>query len=403
MLLKISNICLWIFILNIPIAMAQKEPNYDESKVPALSIPDLFISKNGMLIKDVQSWEKLRRAEILRQFANEVYGDLPQNFDQIGFEEKPVTEHPYSDFSKMKTVAIKVERSGNQNTMNLHLFFPKDFTEPLPVVLLISHRNVLDLLSDTTDSFFPLKAIIGKGMVAAVFDVEDVSPDHKGRFSQGVLEKLYPEQLQRSDGMRGLGAWAWGAMRAMDYFESKSEFDTKKSMLVGHSRGGKAALWAGANDNRWSITVSNESGCGGAALSKRKYGETIERINTTFPFWFTDNFKKYNGNEESLPLDQHMLLSLIAPRGLYVASSKDDQWADPKGEYLSLLFASRVYDEIYQASQELPDTFNTEVNTLHLENIGYHLREGEHDLSIYDWKRFLDFAEKRFSTFKSLY
>ncbi|TVP47626.1 MAG: acetylxylan esterase [Mongoliibacter sp.] len=376
--------------------MAQQEPNYDESKVPALSIPDVFISQDGKLIKDANDWEKVRRTEILQLFADEVYGELPQDFDKISFEEQVVSEHPYSDFSNMKTVEIQVERSGKQNTVKLHLFFPKGFTGVLPVVLVISHRNVSELLKDTADRFFPIDEIIGKGMVAAVFDVEDVSPDDKERFSQGILGRLYPEQLQMTNGMRGLGAWAWGAMRAMDYFEQNPEIDDKRAMLVGHSRGGKAALWCGANDTRWAITVANESGCGGAALSKRKFGETVERINTTFPFWFTDNFKKYNGREESLPLDQHMLLSLIAPRGLYVASSKDDQWADPKGEYLSLLFASRVYGEIYQTLQELPETFNSEVNTVQLEHLGYHLREGAHDLSAYDWERFLDFAEKRF-------
>lgn len=383
--------------------MAQQTPNYEESKVPPLSLPDLFVNQKGIPVKSEELWEKERRTELLSLFAYEVYGQVPSDFDKISFEEKEVPTHPYESFSQMWKTQIKVERSGNESRIELTIFKPKQSQEPLPVVLLISHRKVSELIENVEDYFFAIEEIVSKGFAAAVFDVEDVSPDDKGRFSQGILEKLYPEQLQRSDGMRGLGAWAWGAMRAMDYFESKSEFDTKNSMLVGHSRGGKAALWAGANDNRWSITVSNESGCGGAALSKRKYGETIERINTTFPFWFTDNFKKYNGNEESLTLDQHMLLSLIAPRGLYVASSKDDQWADPKGEYLSLLNASRVYEELYGVSQELPKSFNPEVNTLHLENIGYHLREGEHDLSIYDWKRFLDFAEKRFSTFKSLY
>lgn len=396
MLRKSVFACITLISLTATMTMAQQEPNYDESKVPALSIPDVFISQDGKLIKDANDWEMVRRTEILQLFADEVYGELPLDFDKIEFEEQEVSEHPYSDFSDMKTVEIQVERLGKQNTVKLHLFFPKSFTGVLPVILVISHRNVSELLKDTEDRFFPIDEIIGKGMVAAVFDVEDVSPDDKERFSQGILEKLYPEQLQMTNGMRGLGAWAWGAMRAMDYFEQSPEIDDKRAMLVGHSRGGKAALWCGANDTRWAITVANESGCGGAALSKRKFGETVERINTTFPFWFTDNFKKYNGREESLPLDQHMLLSLIAPRRLYVASSKDDQWADPKGEYLSLLFASRVYGEIYQAPQELPEAFNSEVNTVQLEHLGYHLREGAHDLSAYDWERFLDFAEKRF-------
>lgn len=381
--------------------MAQQNPNYDESKVPPLSLPDMFVSQKGIPVQSVEVWENERRPELLALFASEAYGQLPTDFDKVSFEEKKVKSHPYESVANMQETTIKVERNGQSVHINLFVFTPKEVKEGLPIVLLISHRKVSELIDNVEDKFFAIEDIVSRGFAAAVFDVEDVSPDDKNGFSRGILDQLYPEQLQMSDGMRGLGAWAWGAMRAMDYFESKDAFDTDKSMVVGHSRGGKAALWCGVNDTRWAITVSNESGCGGAALSKRKYGETVEKINTSFPFWFTDNFKQYNGREESMPFDQHMLLSLIAPRGLYVASSKDDQWADPKGEYLSLLNAARVYSELYNSPEDLPKTFNPEVNTNHLSSIGYHLREGGHDLSTYDWERFLDFAEMKFSALKS--
>lgn len=380
--------------------MAQQTPNYDESIVPPLSLPDLFVSQKGIPIRSVDTWENERRPELLALFATEVYGQLPTDFDMISFVEKKVESHLYESVAQMQEITIKVERNGNAVNINLFVFKPKEVRGSLPVVLLISHRKVSELIENVEDKFFAIEDIVSRGFAAAVFDVEDVSPDDKNRFSHGILDQLYPEQLQMSDGMRGLGAWAWGAMRAMDYFESNADFETEKSMVVGHSRGGKAALWCGANDTRWTITVSNESGCGGAALSKRKYGETVERINTSFPFWFTDNFKQYNSKEESMPFDQHMLLSLISPRGLYVASSKDDQWADPKGEYLSLLNAARVYSELYNSPQDLPKIFNPDVNTNHLSSIGYHLREGENDLSAYDWERFLDFAEMKFSALK---
>lgn len=376
--------------------MAQENPNYDESKVPPLGLPDLFVSQKGIPIQNKVAWENERRSELLQNFANEVYGQLPADYDKITYEEKSVASHPYEASTQMQEVTIQVTRNSNQLPLKLFLFKPKETQEPLPVVLLISHRNVSELIENVDDKFFPIEEIVSRGFAAAVFDVADVSPDDKESFSKGILEQLYPEQLEMPNGMRGLGAWAWGAMRAMDYFESSSVYHIEKSMVIGHSRGGKAALWCGANDQRWAITVSNESGCGGAALSKREFGERVERINTTFPFWFTDNFKKYNGKEASMPFDQHMLLSLIAPRALYVASSKDDEWADPKGEFLSLLNASRVYQDIYQLSNDLPHSFNPEVNTVHLNQIGYHLREGEHDLSWYDWERFLDFASNKF-------
>ncbi len=376
--------------------MAQENPNYDESKVPPLGLPDVFVSQKGIPIQNKADWEDKRKSELLFLFANEVYGQFPSDFDEITFDEKPVTSHPYASSAQMQEITIKVARSGNQLPINLFVFKPLKAQNALPVVLLISHRNVSELIENVDDKFFPIEEIVSRGFAAAVFDVADVSPDNKERFRDGILDQLYSEQLEMPNGMRGLGAWAWGAMRAMDYFESNSEYDIRKSMVVGHSRGGKAALWCGANDERWAITVSNESGCGGAALSRREFGERVERINSTFPFWFTDNFKKYNGKEACMPFDQHMLLSLIAPRALYVASSMDDQWADPKGEFLSLLNASRVYQQIYKLPNALPQTFNSKVNTIHLNQLGYHLREGEHDLSWYDWERFLDFASKKF-------
>jgi hypothetical protein len=252
------------------------------------------------------------------------------------------------------------------------------------------------LLADVDDEFFSIQKIVSRGYAAAIFDVAFVSPDDKERFDEGILKNLYPEQLEMPNGMRGLSAWAWGAMRAMDFFEKDPLIDHTKAAVVGHSRGGKAALWCGANDTRWAITVSNESGCGGAALSRRKFGETIERINTAFPYWFTDNFDNYNGNEEKLPFDQHQLIASMAPRAVYVASAMEDLWADPKGEYLSLKLASRVYDRIYAVKTDLADEYDFNPHFQHQGPLGYHLREGKHNLISEDWEKFLDFADLQF-------
>lgn len=387
----------FLILLASPITLsAQQEVNYDESKVPNLILPDLFVDFQGNRITNPEAWESKRRPELLGLFAEHVYGKLPTDFDEQIFEVGEIDNHLHSGYANLKTVNITVSRNSNSQKIRLKIYFPKTGKGPFPVFLLISHRDVEEITGNPENQFFPVQQIVSRGYAAAIFDVEDVSPDDKARFTDRILDKLYPEQLSLSDGMRGLSAWAWGAMRAMDYFEIDEAIDSKRATVVGHSRGGKAALWCGANDTRWAITVSNESGCGGAALSRRKFGETVARINTTFPYWFTDNFKKYNGQEENLPLDQHQLIASIAPRAVYVASAMEDKWADPKGEYLSLKLGSRVYSEIYQVPITLPDQYNYSLHTLQQKSVGYHLREGAHDLTGYDWGKILDFADLQF-------
>ncbi len=376
--------------------MSQNTANYDEKKVPDISIPDLFVSGRGDYIRTVADWEKIRRPEIISLFTENVYGPITNELDDIRFDLINETENPYPEISVLKEVDIKVSRQGNQHSMNLKVFLPRKKGGPFPVFLLISHRNVMGLLENMEDEFFPVADIIGRGYAAAIFDVEDVSPDDKKRFTQGILDTLYPEQLNKANGMRGLAAWAWGAARAMDYFEKNPDINETKAIVVGHSRGGKAALWAGANDSRWAITVANESGCGGAALSKRKFGETVERINSSFPYWFNDNFKTFNGKEECLPFDQHQLIATIAPRAVYVASAIEDQWSDPKGEFLSLKLGSRVYSEIYGRSLDFSENFQNSQRTIHKPSVGYHLRDGIHNLNLHDWERFMDFTDMQF-------
>lgn len=357
---------------------------------PVLGNPPAAISKE---------WRETQRPAALEEFRKHIFGRNP-----IGRPEDlsfVVTEEDFSALggaATRKVVEVRFSGSGGEGAMKLLIYIPNQREQPAPGFLLISifALEEIDPPRKISSPDWAVEDLVARGFVAAAFFCDDIDPDEHDDFKNGV-HGIFDRQgrCRASDAWGTIAAWAWGASRAMDYFETDPEIDATKMAVIGHSRGGKAALWAGATDERFGMVVSNESGCTGAALARRKSGERIADINRRFPHWFCENYKTFNGKEDKLPIDQHQLLALIAPRPLYIASAAENDWADPKGEFLSAVHAAPVYHLFGQSGlgvEKMPAIDQPVADG----SIGYHIRSGKHDLTRFDWECFLDFAEFHF-------
>ena len=400
--------------------------NYDESKVPQYTLPDPLIMASGEPVKDAQTWNKRRRPEILELFTTQVYGRSPGKPATMTFEEFDRDETALEGKAVRKQIMVHFSGDEKGPSMDILVYLPRSQRRPVPVFVGLNftgnHSLQPDLgiklstewMPDFSDYFqsgdvnhratessrgtaasrWPVDKILAHGYGLATIYYGDIDPDFDDGFKNGVHPLFYKGEQSKPgpEEWGSIAAWAWGLSRAMDYFQEDDDIDHTRVALLGHSRLGKASLWAGAQDTRFALVISNDSGCGGAALSRRRFGETAQRINTSFPHWFCDNFTKYNENEAALPLDQHMLIALIAPRPVYVASAEEDRWADPRGEFLSAKHADPVYRLLGLdglGAAEMPA-----VNQPAGETIGYHIRTGKHDVTDYDWEQYLRFADR---------
>lgn len=367
--------------------------NYDETTVPKYVLPPLLTTRSGEKVKTIADWEKKRRPEILQLFEENIYGKMPSSFDSVRFKVVNEQLDAMEGRAHLKEVLITAWNKGGSISFPLVLFVPVKRKGPAPVFLLINNRSKRN--TDPTrlqkSTFWPAEMLIDSGYAIAAFHNGDIAPDKKDSYQQGLLEQLYPEELQKDNGMKAIGAWAWAASRVMDYLQTDSTVDSKRVAIVGHSRGGKTALWTGAQDQRFAMVFNSCSGSTGAALARRRYGETISLINKQFGHWFNNNYKNYSNKVDSLPVDQHMLIGLIAPRPVYTTNATQDRWADPYGSFLSNVNAEPVY-KLYGRKLALPHEMPAVGQPIIQSTIGYHFREGAHDLNVYDWMNFIRFA-----------
>ena len=421
--MKIWQLFSLIFVLLVSNTMGQiPEANYDETKVPHYRLPDPLVFQNHDKVRNTKDWE-LRRAEIIRLFETEVYGRVPEG--ELHPPSVEVIEHRGTTIGNRavfrRQIALHFAKDDRKLTVNVLVYLPQNVKNP-PVIVgynfygnhtIVEDRSVVltEAWIPNSPEFgitenkateqsrgkrsyrWPVDKMINQGLALATVYYGDVDPD-RNDFTDGIHPFFYEDEQTRPEEEEwgAIAAWAWGLSQVADYLQTDEYLKDSKYILFGHSRLGKAALWAGALDQRFSIVLSNESGCGGAALFRRKYGETAALINANFPHWFNARFKSYNNHEEKLPVDQHMLIALMAPRPVYIASAEGDPWADPKGEYLGGYHAGPVY-ALYGKpvlTNRNPPPTNQPVHSA----IGYHIRPGKHEVTDYDWEQFLKFISR---------
>jgi len=362
-----------------------------------LSLPDPLTTCAGKKVTTPAEWRKTRRPEILELFRTNVYGRAPIGRpDTLRFNAKETDKDAMGGRATLKRVDISFSGPGGKGAIELALFVRNQAPKPVPGFVLICNRSRdnIDPTRKTRSPFWPAERIVERGYAAASFHNSDLDPDKHDGFKNGVHGIFQPKNAKRApDAWATIAAWAWGASRVMDYFEIDKDIDEKRIGVVGHSRGGKTSLWCGAEDERFALTVSNDSGCTGAALARNKKGERVKRINRSFPHWFCENYRKYNDKEDDLPVDQHELIALMAPRLVYVASASQDGWADPEGEFLSCVHAGAVY-RLFGLRGVGATKMPKPQQPLHTGHIGHHIRKGKHNLVEYDWDRYMDFADK---------
>lgn len=349
------------------------------------NLPDLFRFSDGKTVTDELEWQ-VRRREIKEIICGHEYGRFPPEPLLTEYETLERDERFCAGKVTLTKVLLESKLPQGDFSFPVYCAVPKS-DSPLPAFVHINFR------ADVPDKYMPTEEICDNGFAVFSFCYTDVTSDD-GDFSSGLAGVLFQSGEREPDSAGKIALWSWAAMRVMDYLQTLESIDLRNVAVIGHSRLGKTSLLTGAFDDRFAFTFSNDSGCGGAAISRNKTGETIEKICGNFPYWFCENFRQYAGNEENMPFDQHFLSSLIAPRGAYIASAEQDLWADPVSEFLGCVAAGRVYSLYgktgFVSSGKLPEPGET----LHDGSIGYHLRKGTHYLGRYDWQKYMEYIKK---------
>jgi len=363
-----------------------------------LPLPDPLVAADGSRITTAEQWTNEQRPRLLELFRVNEYGrntvDRPA---QLKFEVRDDQPSTFNGKARRKQVRITYGGPGGEGHIDATLYIPTAAAPRGTFLLIVNRfRTFIDEAETKPSEYWPAERIIDRGYAAVAFHYSDTAVDKVvDHFEHGVFP-VYGPTPRKPDSWGAISAWAWGASRVIDYLETDPAVAGKPIAVAGQSRGGKAALWCGAQDTRVALTISNDSGQSGAALTRRKVGETVEIISRVFPHWFAENYRRFANHEADLPVDQHELIALVAPRLVYVASAEEDTWSDPTSEFAACVEAGPVY-KLFGLDGVGDPTMPKANSPRHDGAIGYHMRTGKHNLVLADWNYYMDFADRHWT------
>jgi hypothetical protein len=378
--------------------------NYDESKAGEYTLPDPLKLLNGQPVRDVETWYKFRRPEILKLYRDEIYGNVPPQAPGVTWEVLGTNAAALDGLAREKELVFRARRGSREIVFHVHVLYPAGQAGRVPVLLHLVFSDRAQLSNAARSATPPrsqynersaTKDILRRGYAYATVHYTEIEGDSASNNLTKVRAlTLAPGQgAPRPDEWGTISAWAWGLSRVLDYFETDASVDAARIAVVGHSRLGKTALWAGASDPRFALVYSSCAGEMGSALARRDYGEVVDDMAENLPWQFAGNFQKYAGHWNDMPVDAHLLITLIAPRPVFITGGTEDQWADPRGEYLAVIAAGPVYRLLGArdlGTEAYPPPIDTPLIT---GDLGFHYHTGGHSMSDSDWKAFLDFAD----------
>lgn len=396
--------------------------------------PDPLVMQDGSVVHDRAEFEQKQRPEILHLFEENIYGKTPATTLPLRIVKTTLDPHALHGLAQRKQITLAVGPNG-ERTWHMLLYTPVRANGPVPVIVGLNFdgnqtidadpgidlnpvwepdpalKNV-PLAKELSCHLLKTAELNSRGSAAAQWQVEmiltrgygiatiyagDIEPDFDGGIGYGIRPLLFAhaQKLPKADDWGALGAWAWGMSRMLDILEKDPAVDSRAFIAFGFSRFGKAALWAAAQDHRFAMVISNESGQAGATLSHRERGESIDHLMLAFPYWFCANYQHYLGRVQALPVDGDLLLALITPRLLYIGSAIADPFSDPEGEFLSARAVSPVY-ALYGLTGITHTTMPEIEHSIGDGAVGFHVRLGGHDVTSYDWQQYLNFADRHF-------